>query len=489
MNQKNIKTEYRHIWREQRSLINVESHIRQYLNQRDIFGSTHHYSFIFALGGVAEELHRDQDNRIWKRLGKKFLDKQFARKLFSDGKVIRKKFLQFLSDLKNTNFHQISDRELIMLFNKSCEFHSRLRGIFKITRGEFMEQAEQALKKLIMNKLKNIKKTQEIFETLTTPHKLDQINQELAGWLKLLEKNKINNDVIVRHLYKYPWLVAHTYNKNSIMKELLQKYNDDKNNIADWKNKILDLKKQKRELFKKQEDLLKQFKNKKVNYLSWLFREASLERMRLKGGWSGSDYLYSSLFDEIASRTSISINDLYSFYRIDEVIKAVHRHKPTVSNQELQRRKMSYVLWLKAGHLYFFSGEKANTIIQQELKNYLKKIESNKTLHGKIASLGMARGQVQIVIPGNITTLKNQGKNLEKEYVLVTPMTQPNMIPYIKHALAIVTDEGGLTSHAAIIAREFKIPCIVGTEIATKIFKSGDLIEVDANKGIVTKLL
>jgi pyruvate,water dikinase len=48
-----------------------------------------------------------------------------------------------------------------------------------------------------------------------------------------------------------------------------------------------------------------------------------------------------------------------------------------------------------------------------------------------------------------------------------------------------VTDEGGVTCHAAIVAREMKKPCIIGTKIATKVLKDGDLVEVDANKGVV----
>ncbi|TSC78409.1 MAG: pyruvate, water dikinase [Parcubacteria group bacterium Gr01-1014_29] len=55
----------------------------------------------------------------------------------------------------------------------------------------------------------------------------------------------------------------------------------------------------------------------------------------------------------------------------------------------------------------------------------------------------------------------------------------------IKKALAIVTDEGGTTCHAVIIARELQKPCIVGTKIATKVLKDGDLVEVDANNGVV----
>lgn len=64
-------------------------------------------------------------------------------------------------------------------------------------------------------------------------------------------------------------------------------------------------------------------------------------------------------------------------------------------------------------------------------------------------------------------------------------MTSPWYLPAMKKATAIVTDEGGITCHAAIVSRELKKPCIIGTKIATKVLKDGDLVEVDANKGIV----
>ena len=69
--------------------------------------------------------------------------------------------------------------------------------------------------------------------------------------------------------------------------------------------------------------------------------------------------------------------------------------------------------------------------------------------------------------------------------ILVASMTTTNMMPIIKKAVAIITDEGGITCHAAIIARELKKPCIIGTKIATKVLKDGDMVEVDADKGIV----
>jgi len=64
-------------------------------------------------------------------------------------------------------------------------------------------------------------------------------------------------------------------------------------------------------------------------------------------------------------------------------------------------------------------------------------------------------------------------------------MTRPEFLPAMKKSVAVVTDEGGLTCHAAIVSRELGIPCIIGTKIATKVLKTGDLVEVNANHGVV----
>ena len=69
--------------------------------------------------------------------------------------------------------------------------------------------------------------------------------------------------------------------------------------------------------------------------------------------------------------------------------------------------------------------------------------------------------------------------------VLVTGMTDPNFTDLMKKAAAIVTDGGGMLSHAAIVARELKTACVIGTKIATQVLKDGDFVEVDANIGVV----
>ena len=69
--------------------------------------------------------------------------------------------------------------------------------------------------------------------------------------------------------------------------------------------------------------------------------------------------------------------------------------------------------------------------------------------------------------------------------ILIAIATHPDYVIAMQQASAFVTDEGGLTSHVAIVARELKKPCIIGTKIATQVLHDGDLVEVDADKGIV----
>ena len=70
--------------------------------------------------------------------------------------------------------------------------------------------------------------------------------------------------------------------------------------------------------------------------------------------------------------------------------------------------------------------------------------------------------------------------------VLVCDMTSPIYLPLMARAGAIITNRGGVTCHAAIVARELNVPCIIGTKNATEILKCGDLVEVDADHGVVT---
>jgi pyruvate,water dikinase len=100
-------------------------------------------------------------------------------------------------------------------------------------------------------------------------------------------------------------------------------------------------------------------------------------------------------------------------------------------------------------------------------------------LKGLAASPGVGAGRVKLV--KNL----NELSKVQKGDILVTKMTSPDMVPAMSKAAGIVTDAGGITSHAAIVSRELGIPCVVGTETATKQLKDNDEITVDGNAGAV----
>lgn len=103
-------------------------------------------------------------------------------------------------------------------------------------------------------------------------------------------------------------------------------------------------------------------------------------------------------------------------------------------------------------------------------------------IKGKTAYPGFVKGRVRLI------TSKDDLSTIQNGEILVTNMTTPEFVPALQKVAAFITDEGGITSHAAIVAREMKKPCIIGTKNATKKLKDGDLVEVDATKGVVRVL-
>ena len=137
----------------------------------------------------------------------------------------------------------------------------------------------------------------------------------------------------------------------------------------------------------------------------------------------------------------------------------------------------------KASTGFYFNGEQHLLTTEQtkKVEDALLKVDhpGETVLKGLIAQKGKAIGRVKIV------TSQKEMEGFEEGMILVAYETTPDVIFAMQKSGAIVTDFGGLTCHAAIVSRELKKPCIVGTKFATKVLKNGDLVEVDADLGIV----
>jgi pyruvate, water dikinase len=131
---------------------------------------------------------------------------------------------------------------------------------------------------------------------------------------------------------------------------------------------------------------------------------------------------------------------------------------------------------IDAGEIYIVQSRPITTL---HLEKQQGKVEGEVILTGLSASPGVSSGRVRVV-----NTMEDLKKVKEGD-VLVTKMTNPDMVITMQKASAIVTDEGGATAHAAIVSREMGIPCVVGTDNATEVLKDGLLITVDGSNGKV----
>jgi phosphohistidine swiveling domain-containing protein len=164
------------------------------------------------------------------------------------------------------------------------------------------------------------------------------------------------------------------------------------------------------------------------------------------------------------------------------LLEEIYGEKPMPTRSMLEARARGAAL---IDGTELFVGDK--TAFAQKYPNYNLNhvvVEKNITsVKGQVAF----RNPEKPLISGPVKILRRRAQvgEVKPGDILVSPMTTPDFLPAMEQAAAFVTDEGGITCHAAIVAREMKKPCVIGTKVATQVFKDGDMVEVDAEKGVV----
>ncbi len=185
------------------------------------------------------------------------------------------------------------------------------------------------------------------------------------------------------------------------------------------------------------------------------------------------------LFVEIANRMGIDLEDM-SYVTEEEIIDFLDKDE-TVSKGLIIERKKGFAI-------YFDVQKKIECKSGKDVESALNELgiiiseEFSEEIKGTPASPGRAKGIVTIV-----KGVSDLGK-VKKGDIIVAVTTHPDYVPAMQKAAAIITDEGGITSHAAIVARELGLPCVVGAKFATKSLKDGDKVEIDAETGIIRKI-
>ena len=181
---------------------------------------------------------------------------------------------------------------------------------------------------------------------------------------------------------------------------------------------------------------------------------------------------------EFAKRFNVSLLQLRQFLP-EELCEMLEKNNFDVN--EANSRSKLCVFVVDKGKTFVVSGKKAEKFFDEFMgkEEEFDKVEEFK---GNTAFAGKVTGKAKIVLS------TSHLYKLEKGDILVSYSTNPLMVPAMKNISGIVTDSGGVTCHAAIVSREFKIPCVINTKIATKTLNDGDTIEVNAEEGIVRVL-
>jgi phosphohistidine swiveling domain-containing protein len=174
---------------------------------------------------------------------------------------------------------------------------------------------------------------------------------------------------------------------------------------------------------------------------------------------------------------------------LENIYPALSQFVTAIAREEIENPPKKEILEDRMRHSIISPSNKVEAITLDEYENKhtsyyfenhrLPSIDSTNKIIGTIAYKGLVTGIVRIV------RRKNQVPIVKSGEIIVSPMTTPDFAPAMMIASAFVTDEGGIMCHAAITAREMKKPCIIGTKIATRVLKDGDVVEVNANTGIV----
>jgi len=248
-----------------------------------------------------------------------------------------------------------------------------------------------------------------------------------------------------------------------------------------------ELKKFKKEVQREQEEvakIVKKYRNKEtLRWIFWMRELLSFRNTETEYLWR-HDFLLSKFLTLLAKEIGIKLDD-FQYVGFFEVGEAFER-KRNLAKLVAERKKKGVTITYKKGEVVTQTGldrddEELLGAVTDFQRRELEK-RSKKVVRGTTAYPGEAKGEVLIV------SNPSEVKPPQKPFILVAPNTDPNFTPLIERCLAIVTDEGGILSHAAIVSRELKKPTVIGTKFATQILKSGDLVEVDAEKGVVRKL-
>ena len=322
-----------------------------------------------------------------------------------------------------------------------------------------------------MLKINDLEGNEEIY-LLTIPVMLPEIMIEQYEWYDLVIKrhNRKSPDKYIRcHLKKWKYITAGDSKEPMTYTYLCQRFKHDSNHLPEIQQQYKHLDHIASGIFLKEIIDMEKKYDSSITHLTGIIRTISEKRFITKQLWMKVWYLLEKYLLKVYK------NNPYNFI-LEEL-----KNKDYIDDTN-DRTSYFYIKNYDEYSLYY------NSLDMNVRKDYFRGIDYRAInyLKGETGYKGIVTGNV-IKIGWN-DAVEEKIKKVKTGSILVVPQTIPAYVNLITKCSGIITDEGGITGHASIICRELKIPCVIGTRIATKIFKDGDLIQLNGEKGIVKRI-
>lgn len=422
-----------------------------------------------------------------------------------------KNFYQYKSDIKkiieNTNqykklvdtldLYNISSYKLIDLFEKGKTIYHEALGAYLLSQPEYTTSIENHIKRKLLMFVSQ-EEVEKIFIALISSTETSCLEKERIDWLvniilptikKYKKFSGVKNDLnvlkkIKEHIKKYRYYSASVefglWDEKHYQKIMKDDFARGQDNVME---EYLGIKNKTKHTIKKLDEIIEKYKiSSDILKVSKIVSGLGLLRIDLRIlGWQFFNYLFPLLINISADKTKIP-KEVVNKLSYAEYIRFLKGNLNLSLTKKTEKNISTLILITPKFGYEIFHNKLADKKFNIEIKEKIKKVQSFK---GVVAyKNGVVQGNVFLFVWGS-KDFNKRIYNFPQNAILVVGQTRPLLMPAMRKAKAIITDEGGLLCHAAILSRELKIPCIIGTKIATKTLKDGDLIEVDTNNGIV----
>ena len=416
----------------------------------------------------------DDLERLWRTVKQKLAQnpnylketKKLYQSIFDKGEKALKKEM--------VNLKQLSDEKLVSLLKEAAKLQTDSVGIAHIIEAIGVG-LEKDFKTELISEIKNKEKFNEYYVLLAAPTEPSFIAKEendLRGIARL--KGVERKQALKKHFEKYFWL----QNSYAGPKKLTLDFFADRLELAESSKtgqgveNGQDVRDEKNSLIEKLN--LSQASQQMTELIDFTTVWQDERKVNILKAVS---YL-GMVLEEIKKRTELELGLLYCL-SVSDIEKPSSLEELIDLKQELETRQKGCFVLIRGDKEFIASGSLYKNLVKEQDDITEGEKENKLELHGSIANRGTAIGKVVILKNISSMHLVKQGD------VIVSSMTRPEYMPAIRKAVAIVTDEGGITCHAAIVSRELNIPAVIGTKIATKVLRDGMRVEVRANHGAV----